>query len=143
MAAGRIDATVLPVPDNFIAEKEAGAHALVDIAKVMSAPLSGLSASDKKVKEQPDQVVALIKATLKGTAFTKGSKAEAVQLIAQFTGVDQATAGQAYDLVRDTYTDTGMVSDDSIRNTIVEPSAAAALNVAQAVDWSFAKQAKQ
>ena len=143
MAAGRIDATVLPVPDNFIAEKEAGAHALVDIAKVMSAPLSGLSASDKKVKEQPDQVVALIKATLKGTAFTKSSKAEAVQLIVQFTGVDQATAGQAYDLVRDTYTDTGMVSDDSIRNTIVEPSAAAALNVAQAVDWSFAKQAKQ
>ena len=143
MAAGRIDATVLPVPDNFIAEKEAGAHTLVDIAKVMSAPLSGLSASDKKVKEQPDQVVALIKATLKGTAFTKSSKAEAVQLIVQFTGVDQATAGQAYDLVRDTYTDTGMVSDDSIRNTIVEPSAAAALNVAQAVDWSFAKQAKQ
>ena len=142
MAAGRIDATVLPVPDNFIAEKEAGAHTLVDIAKVMSAPLSGLTASEKRLKERPDQTVALIKAILKGTAFTKSNKVEATQLIAQFTGVDAATAAQAYELVRDTYADSGIVSDEAIRNTQTDPSAAAALNVAQAVDWSFAKQAK-
>jgi len=142
MAAGRIDATVLPVPDSFIAEKEAGAHTLVDIAKVMSAPLSGLTASEKRLKEKPDQTVALIKAILKGTAFTKSNKAEATQLIAQFTGVDAATAAQAYELVRDTYADSGIVSDEAIRNTQTDPTAAAALNVAQAVDWSFAKQAK-
>jgi len=142
MQAGRIDATVLPVPDNFVAEKEAGGHTLVNIAEVMDAPLSGLSTSDKRLHDQPDQIVALIKGALKGTAYIKANKTEAVALIAQFTAIDAATASQAYDLVRDTYADTGIVSDDAIRNTIVDQQAAAALSPSQVVDWTFAKRAQ-
>jgi ABC-type nitrate/sulfonate/bicarbonate transport system substrate-binding protein len=142
MQAGRIDATVLPVPDNFVAEKEAGGHTLVNIADVMDAPLSGLSTSTKRLQDKPDQVVALIKAALKGTAYIKANKAETATLIAQFTAIDQATAAQAYDLVRNTYTDNGIVSDDAIRNTIVDQQAAAALNPSQVVDWTYAKRAQ-
>jgi NitT/TauT family transport system substrate-binding protein len=141
MAAGRIAATVLPVPDNFVAEKEAGGHTLVNIADVMDAPLSGLSTSTKRLQDSPDQVTALIKAALKGTAYLKANKAETTALIAGFTAIDQATAAQAYDLVRDTYTDTGVVSDEAIRNTIVDQQAAAALTPALVVDWTYAKRA--
>ncbi|MFI5266813.1 MAG: hypothetical protein ACHQ7M_05480, partial [Chloroflexota bacterium] len=90
----------------------------------------------------PDQVVALIKGALRGTAYIKANKPETAAIIAQFTAIDAATAAQAYDLVRDTYTDTGIVTDDAIRNTIVDQQAAAALNPSQVVDWSFAKRAQ-
>ncbi|HVA25705.1 MAG TPA: ABC transporter substrate-binding protein [Chloroflexota bacterium] len=142
MKAGRIDATVLPVPDNFVAEREAGGHTLVNIAQVMDAPLSGLSTSNKRLQDNPDQVVALIKGALKGTAYIKANKTETAALIAKFTAIDATTAAQAYDLVRDTYADTGIVTDAAIRNTIIDQQAAAALNLSQVVDWSFAKRAQ-
>lgn len=142
LQAGRIDATVLPVPDNFVAETEAGGHELVNIAQIMDAPLSGISTSEKRLHDTPDQVVALIKGALRGTAFIKSHRAETVQLIAQFTAIDQATAGKAYDLVRDSYADSGIVSDEAVRNTIVDQQAAAALKPSQAVDWSFARKAQ-
>ncbi|HLG71594.1 MAG TPA: ABC transporter substrate-binding protein [Chloroflexota bacterium] len=141
MAANRIVATVLPVPDNFMAEKEGGGHTLVNVAQVMDAPLSGLSASEKKLKDNPAQVVSMIKGALKGTAYIKDNPDDAINLIAEFTNVDHQTAEQAYALVRDTWSDTGIVSDDAIRNVIVDPQAAAALDPGKAVDWSFAKQA--
>jgi ABC-type nitrate/sulfonate/bicarbonate transport system substrate-binding protein len=142
MASNRIQATVLPVPDNFVAEKEAGAHTLVNIAEVMDAPLSGLSTNEKRLKDKPDEVLALVKGALKGTAFVKGNKSEAVSLIAQFTGIDAATAAQSYDVVRDSWSDTGITTDEVMKNVITDPQAAAALNVSQAVDWSFARRAR-
>ncbi len=141
LLSGRIQATVLPVPDNFVAEKEAGGHELVNIAQVMDAPLSGLSSSVTRLEGKPDQVIALIKGALRGTAFIKSHRPETVQMIASFTDIDQATADRAYDLVRDSYADSGIVGDEAIRNTIVDPQAAASLNPSQAVDWTFARKA--
>jgi ABC-type nitrate/sulfonate/bicarbonate transport system substrate-binding protein len=141
LSGRRISASVLPVPDNFVAEKQAGTHTLVNIGQVMDAPLSGLAASEKTLKERPEQALALVRGALKGSALAKRNKAEAVALLAQFTGIDADTAAQAYDLVKDTWSDTGTASDDGIRN-LVDPELTASLNVQQAVDWSLVRLAQ-
>lgn len=51
------------------------------------------------------------------------------------------SASESYDLVRGTWSQDGTATDDGMRNAIIDPQVAAAANIPDLVDWSYARQA--
>lgn len=140
LISGRVAATSLDVPTNLAVEQQ-GTHPLVNIADLLDAPLAGLSTSKARVAAHPDEAVHLIRAAQRGIQFAKTNREDTVRLIAEFSSIDADTASAAYDLVRDTWSDDGVVTDEAIRNTFADQQQAASANVDSIVDWSLARQA--
>jgi ABC-type nitrate/sulfonate/bicarbonate transport system substrate-binding protein len=140
LQAGRVAATPLTVPEHFAAEQY-GAHPLVNFAEIYQAPLSGICGSKARLAAQPSQAVRLLRAIRRGVQFAQTNQDESVRLIAEFTSIDAPQASAAYDLVKDTWNLSGVVNDETIRNSLMDPEKAATVDLATLVDWSFARQA--
>jgi ABC-type nitrate/sulfonate/bicarbonate transport system substrate-binding protein len=68
LESGVVDASVLSVPENIIAQ-EKGFRELLFFGDIIELPQTGIGASDKKIRENPDEVYRMIRATLRGILF--------------------------------------------------------------------------
>jgi NitT/TauT family transport system substrate-binding protein len=68
LESGAVDASVLSVPENIIAQ-EKGFRELLFFGDIIELPQTGIGASDKKIRENPDEVYRMIRATLRGIMF--------------------------------------------------------------------------
>jgi NitT/TauT family transport system substrate-binding protein len=68
LESGAVDASVLSVPENIIAQ-ERGFRELLFFGDIIELPQTGIGASDKKIRENPDEVYRMIRATLRGIMF--------------------------------------------------------------------------
>ena len=66
--SGSIDAATLPVPLHAVAE-EKGFSLLADIEGKFEVPFSGITVTDKKLRENPDEVKRFIRAMVKASTF--------------------------------------------------------------------------
>ena len=70
LQSGAADAAMLSIPFNFKAE-ELGFRNLGSAIDYLQTPFAGVAAAEAKIKANPGQVKRMIRATLKGMAFTK------------------------------------------------------------------------
>lgn len=117
LEAGYIDATAMTIPINLTLEQR-GFVRLLRIADHFSSVNAGWATTVKKIKEERDEVKKTLRAILRGVKVVKADKAMAIRVMADYFRVKREIAGQAYDLVRDTYSDTGNLSDEMIRTQI-------------------------
>ena len=68
LESGVVDASVLSVPENIIAQ-EKGFRELLFLGDIIELPQTGIGTSDKKIRENPDEVYRMIRATLRGIMF--------------------------------------------------------------------------
>jgi NitT/TauT family transport system substrate-binding protein len=68
LESGVVDASLLSVPENIIAV-EKGYHELLFLGDVVEFPQNGFGTSDKKIRENPDEVYRMVRATLRGLQF--------------------------------------------------------------------------
>ena len=68
LESGVVDASLLSVPENIIAN-EKGYNELLFLGDVIEFPQNGFGTSEKRIRENPDEVYRMVRATLRGLQF--------------------------------------------------------------------------
>ena len=115
--SGSIDATALPAPLQAVAE-EKGYSLVTDIEGKFEIPLSGLTVTDKKLKDNPEEVKKVIKALLDGGRFYLSHRAESVALYMDWLKLPKAIAELAYTRSLRFVSSDGMGKESAIKNQL-------------------------
>ena len=128
--------------------EKAGLKVIVPAADVIdSLAFSGLATSAKKVKENPEQVKRMLRATLKGLRYVWENKNGTVDVIESWLKLDRKTASMTYDLALKSYSRNGEVDDRGILLTVDLINAREKIdkkfNVNDLVDYTQLREAKR
>ena len=145
LQGGMIQATVLVAPFNLQAEK-LGYRSLLWLGKIMDFPQGGLGAHDKKLQENPQEVVRVMKAISRGIQSIKSSREETVKFMMNWLTLDRAVAEGAYPILIDSLADFGIAEDSVIESAVdaarFQGLAEREVPLNQIRDWSFARKAR-
>ncbi|MGH7767096.1 MAG: ABC transporter substrate-binding protein [Candidatus Binatia bacterium] len=144
-----VDASFLSVPENIIA-LEKGYNELIFAGDVVEFPQNGFGTSEKRIRENPDEVYRMVRATLRGLQFVwdKGNQ-EAVTniLMKQWKVGDRRMAGEMARQVDRVLTKDASVKPESVQ-VLVDLARASAkvsrpVSAAQVIDYSFVEKARK
>jgi len=146
---GVVDASFLSVPENIIA-LERGYHELVFAGDIAEFPQNGFGTSEKKIRENPDEVYRMVRATLRGLQFVwdKGNQ-EAVTnvLMKQWRINDARMASEMLKQVTRVLTKDAYVKPESVQVLIDLARESAKVtkpvSVTEVVDYSFLDKARK
>jgi NitT/TauT family transport system substrate-binding protein len=147
LESGSIHATMLVPPLNKVA-REKGFNENLFFNEIMRVPLSGLSVHVDKIKENPDEIVKVIKGLLTSIEFIRSNKAEILAFLEKSWGIKNPAVREGFygDMVA-LYSRTGIVSDELINNVVrfVQETRKTQENIAisEITDWTFARRANQ
>jgi NitT/TauT family transport system substrate-binding protein len=143
LQAGAIDAVLIEAPYNIMLERE-GYRKLLFVGDVLPSPIAGFGTTLDRIQRRPQEVQALIKATLRGIQYAKAHKEESVRLIMKWVSMDNALAEGSYDMAVGSWSDSGKPEANSVQSVMdeikTELKLDAAPDPARAFDWSFVKK---
>jgi NitT/TauT family transport system substrate-binding protein len=149
LEAGVVDASFLSVPENIFA-LEKGYNELVFAGDVIEFPQNGFGSSEKKIRENPDEVYRMVRATLRGLQFVwdKNNHEAVVNiLMKQWRMTDQKLAAETFRHVTRVLTKDAYVKPESVQVLIdlARESAKVAkpVSVADVTDYSFLDKARK
>ena len=149
LETGVIDAAMLSVPENILARQK-GFTELALSADHLEFPQNGFGSSVKKIKENPDEVQRMVRATLRGLMFVSDSrnKEASLDIIMKTWAIkNRAMASAMYD-----YMTKAMLRDGSINMTGLQAlvdqqresaKVAEPVSAAQVIDYSFVEKARK
>jgi NitT/TauT family transport system substrate-binding protein len=149
LETGVVDASFLSVPENIIA-LDKGFNELVFAGDVIEFPQNGFGTSEKRIRENPDEVFRMIRATLRGLQFIwEPSNREAVTnvLMKQWRVNDRKMAGEMFRHVGRVLTRDAYVKMESVQ-VLVDLARESAkvtkpVNAAEVVDYTLLDKARQ
>ena len=149
LESGVVDASLLSVPENIIAQ-EKGYNELIFLGDVVEFPQNGFGTSEKRIRENPDEVYRMVRATLRGLMFVNDPKNhEAVIdiLMKQWRLADRKMAAETLRHVSRVLTKDAMVKPESVQVLIDLARESAKItrpvSVSQVVDYSFVDKARK
>jgi NitT/TauT family transport system substrate-binding protein len=149
LEANVVDASFLSVPENIIAV-EKGYNELIFAGDIVEFPQNGFGTSEKKIRENPDEVYRMVRATLRGLQFVwDKANQEAVTniLMKQWKVNDRKMAGEMARQVNRVLTKDATVKPESVQVLIDLARESAKISkpvtVAQVVDFSFVEKARR
>ena len=149
LETGVVDASFLSVPENIIA-MEKGYKELVFAGDVVEFPQNGFGTSERKIRENPDEVYRMVRATLRGLQFLwDKSNQEAVTniLMKQWRINDPRMAGEIFKQVTRVLTKDAYVKSESVQVLIDLARESAKVTkpvtTAEVVDYSFVDKARK
>ncbi len=99
LRTGRIAACLLTPPRQLILYREGFSRLAYSGDYMGTYPSGGVGATDEKIKNNPAEVLAFVRASLRGSQYYSQHREEAVDLISKYLGVkDLSLAGEVYDL---------------------------------------------
>jgi NitT/TauT family transport system substrate-binding protein len=149
LETGVVDASFLSVPENIIA-LEKGFNELVFAGDVVEFPQNGFGTSEKKLKENPDEVYRMVRATLRGLQFVwDPNNRDAVTnvMMKQWRVNDRKMAGEMSRHVNRVLTKDAYVKPESVQ-VLVDLARESAkvtkpVNAMEVVDFSFLDKARK
>jgi ABC-type nitrate/sulfonate/bicarbonate transport system substrate-binding protein len=93
--AGTIDASPLSLPF-FVVAKRQGYNLLGTASDVLDMATVGIGTSLKKISQERDQVKKMVRAQLDTLRWIKTQKAEVVQFLQKFYGLDESMAVESH-----------------------------------------------
>lgn len=100
MKQGLIKAALLAPPADYVAMK-AGFKRLINLADVFKdTAFTGLAATGKSIRENPQQVKRMVRAIVKGVIHTRDYPEDAIHTMAKHLRMERDAARDAYDLIR-------------------------------------------
>lgn len=95
----QIAACLLSPPRQLILYREGFSRIAYSGDYLASYPSGGVGATEEKIKNNPAEVLAFVRASLKGLQYYSQHRAEAIDIISKYLGVkDLSLAGEVYDL---------------------------------------------
>jgi len=140
LKAGNVDAAMLMTPLELYLEKD-GFRPLVYLKDILEFPLLGIIVNNDLLRDKSDQVKKVLAGALKGVAFTKSRRNEAVPLLKEFIGLESLEMAQrAYDRLRDIWPDNGMPTERGLKNVASMAEVPAGVPMEKIVDWTLLKE---
>jgi NitT/TauT family transport system substrate-binding protein len=113
-----IDATILPLPWNIMAQ-EAGLHEAASMTKSdIIAPNGAIVVREELLRSDPGLVEQFTRATLKGLRFALDRRAETIPIIMRNIKIKEDLASKGYDSARPALTSDGTFSDESQKKAV-------------------------
>ena len=145
MRAGHIDGTVAGLPFSAMAVRD-GYRILADLADYTKTMTGGLVAKISRVESDPDSLVGVIRATLRGIRLLKRNKGEFKRILKRESGIkDDTLAEEVYQKSLKMMSDTGIPSDEAVREVIAIGKGVQRskrdLKPSELVDFSLARKA--
>ena len=149
LESGVVDASFLSVPENIIAH-EKGYNELLFLGDIVEFPQNGFGTSDKRIRENPDEVYRMVRATLRGLQFIwDKNNQEAVTniLMKQWKVSDRKMAAEMARQVNRVLTKDAYVKPESVQVLIDLARESAKVtkpvNAMDVVDYSFLDKAQE
>ncbi|MBI2533564.1 MAG: ABC transporter substrate-binding protein [Deltaproteobacteria bacterium] len=119
LRTGRIAAALLTPPRNFILQRD-GYNRLAYSGDYMPTFANGgIGVTDEKIKNNPAEVLAFVRATIKALQYSMKNRAEMVKIMPGYLGIKDATMiEQLYDLYLARQSMDGSVDDPWMRGAI-------------------------
>jgi ABC-type nitrate/sulfonate/bicarbonate transport system substrate-binding protein len=140
---------MLSVPENILARQK-GFNELAFSADFIEFPQNGFGTSTKKIKENPDEIQRMVRATLRGLMFvadTKNKDASLDTIMKNWGVKSRPMAAEMYDYMARAMLRDGSISMNGLQalvdqqresSKVMEPIAAA-----QVIDYSFVEKARK
>jgi NitT/TauT family transport system substrate-binding protein len=109
-----VDIIVISPPADAQMEKQ-GYNILARAYELFSFPYLGLGTHLRKIKEKPDEIRRVIKATIRANRFIRDNRDEAVRTLMAWGKVERDYAYASYDTLRNLYNADGAVPEDGLR----------------------------
>jgi NitT/TauT family transport system substrate-binding protein len=149
LETGVVDATILPVPAVIFA-RDKGYNELAFLGDIAQFPQNGFGATEKKIRENPEEVYKMVRASLRGLLFLSDGKNrdEVVQIIMKQHKVnDRRLAEQMLDYSKRVITKEAQVTPEEVQFLIdlmrANAKVARPVTVEQVVDFSFVEKARR
>jgi ABC-type nitrate/sulfonate/bicarbonate transport system substrate-binding protein len=142
MKAGTVDGTSMTPPQLVVARNQ-GFRILGSVKNVPELPSTGLAASEKSLRENPEQVKRMLRATVRSLIYVRENREETIRLVMEHLKLDRPIAEESYDLVKDAYSTDGSMSDQGFRLVSElqrETNSAKANPASQMSDFSLLRQ---
>jgi NitT/TauT family transport system substrate-binding protein len=149
LESGVVEASLLSVPENIIAH-EKGYNELLFLGDVVEFPQNGFGASEKRIRENPDEIYRMVRATLRGLQFIwDKNNQEAVTniLMKQWKVTDRKMAAEMARQVNRVLTKDAYVKPESVQ-VLVDLARESAkvtkpVSAMDVVDYSFLDKARK
>jgi NitT/TauT family transport system substrate-binding protein len=112
-----VDVVVISPPADTQMEKQ-GYKILARAYELFSFPYLGLGTHTRKIKDRPDEVRRVIKATIRANRFIRDHRAEAVKTLMDWGKVEREFAYTSYDALRNLFNADGGVPEDGLKLVI-------------------------
>ncbi len=144
LAAGTVDATPLDVA--YIQRTEQSGFAnLLYLGDVVSLRLGGFAVTTDKIQRNPDQILRVIRATLKGVRFLKSNKPETLTIMRDYLKIKGDYVEKIYQFALKSLNENGLLAKSSLENEIrlARENLKIKENIPEekVADWRFVKQA--
>ncbi len=140
-----VDVVVISPPADAQMEKQ-GYRILARAYELFNFPYLGLGTHLRKIKEKPDEIRRVIKATIRANRFIRDDRDEAVRILIAWGKVEREFAYASYDALRNLFNADGSVPEDGLKLVIDQArrSAKLARDVApsEVADFTFLHQAQ-
>jgi len=149
LESGVVDASLLSVPENIIA-LEKGYNELIFLGDIVKFAQNGFGTSEKKIRENPDEVYRMVRATLRGLQFVwDKNNHDAVTdiMMKQWRVTDRKMAAEMAKQVARVLTKDARVDPESVQELIDSQRENAKvtkpISVSDVVDYSFLDRARK
>jgi NitT/TauT family transport system substrate-binding protein len=146
LLGGGFDAAVLSVEQRYVA-LDKGMREMFFMGNEVKNSWGTLATTDKLIKENPKMVAGFVRATIKALRSLRHDKEGTISAMLKFSGVSRQQATRVYDDIIGTFTNNGVVDDESQRNDLAiirqVVNTSETLPNARAYDFSFALEADQ
>jgi NitT/TauT family transport system substrate-binding protein len=140
-----VDVVVISPPADAQMERQ-GYKILARAYELFSFPYLGLGTHLKKIKEKPDEIRRVIKATVRANRFIRDNRDEAVRALIAWGKVEPEFAYASYDALRNLFNADGAVPEDGLKLVIEQARRSAKVTrevtPGEVVDLSFLRQAQ-
>jgi NitT/TauT family transport system substrate-binding protein len=149
LESGAVDASLLSVPENIFA-REKGFNELLFLGDVVEFAQAGFGATEKRIKESPDEVYRMVRAELRALQYLldKSRHGEIVDLVLKrWKLADRKMAEAIFNDVSRVLAKDGTISNESVQ-LLVDLARESAkvtrpIKVAEVVDYSFLEKARR
>jgi ABC-type nitrate/sulfonate/bicarbonate transport system substrate-binding protein len=149
LESGVVDASLLSVPENIIA-LEKGYNELIFLGDIVQFAQNGFGTSEKKIRENPDEVYRMVRATLRGLQYvwdTNNQNAVTDVMMKQWRVTDRKMAAEMTKQVARVLTKDARVNPESVQELIDSQRENAKVtkpvSVSDVVDYSFLDRARK
>jgi NitT/TauT family transport system substrate-binding protein len=119
LRAKQIHAAMINPPMSVMMKRE-GFGLLLHAADYVDLPLTGLGATTKKLKENPDQARRVVRALNESLHFIRQNRKETVDIFARWLNIDPGIAADTYDVAVKILSVDGSATDKAIMASIEE-----------------------
>jgi ABC-type nitrate/sulfonate/bicarbonate transport system substrate-binding protein len=140
-----VDVVVISPPADAQMEKQ-GYKILARAYELFSFPYLGLGTHTKKIKERPEEIRRVIKATIRANRFIRDNREEAVRVLMHWGKVERDFAFASYDALRILFNADGAVPEDGLKLVIDQARRNAKISreipASEVADLTFLREAQ-